>query len=568
MKKTNTTAKATDSPADGGMSTRGKKIMSETPVWKGLLQMSMPAMIMMLIFGGYMFADNLLAVQLAPSHYGHGDGNTVRMYMSAFNPINALITAFALMIGMGISTRVSINLGAKRGQRAINTLKTGSMVGMAMSIVLVPVLLLIAKPWMASQYPSTIAKHISDVGFQYGWIIIMGLPLTIFNQIISGVFRTEGRNAEMLFPMLASVIINLFFDWVFMGPAHMGIEGGAWATFISMVFTTIVYFILIFRNRKSIVQFKNLFGLKFKVISIIGIILVGITPFLRNFAQSITQTVEMNVIKDVSHHVYKASALKELGALQLSKPHEFMEKLAHLSQIGGNSDIMKAKPPAQLEFAVNASSSMQMTLILTGVFPVFALFFPVMFGFAQGGRPIASFNFGAKRMDRVKQVFLYSFIYSTLTAIIIYFLVGWGVGEPLMKALGIEQNIINKSVKVLRIMMISMPMFGFAISAMVLLSSTDRIWLSIIVSSLRGLIFFFPAVYIFKDLAISDPSNEFLFWWFYPALAAASVLTAGVISFFVIRHLDKKVVTLDEKLTVIYKKIADRRKRIIAKRKA
>ncbi len=569
MKKSNSSSTSTAPvPDNGGMSAKGEKLMSETPIWKAMLKMSVPAMIMMMVFGGYIFADNLLAIQLAPDHYAHGDANAIRMYMSAFNPLNAFITAFAMMFGVGISTRVSINLGAKRGQRAKNTLKTGTSIGMAVSVLLIPILLVIAKPWMASQFPSAISGHIADVGFDYGWIIIMSTPLVFFNQIISGIFRTEGRNKDMLLPIIASIVINLVLDWVFMGPGKMGIEGGAWATFIAAVFTSLAYIALIIKNKKSIVQFKNLFGRKFKAISIIGIILVGLTPFFRNFAQSIAQTTEMNTIKDVSSAVYHTAAAKDMTFLFNNNPAAFHQALTKLALLGNNTKILGALPADQLAFAINASASTKMTLILTGVFPLFGLFFPIMFGFSQGATPIASYNFGAKQLGRVKQTFWYTFLYSSLTGVIIFFLVGWVVGKPLMQALGIEDHIIKESIHTLKIMFISLPMFGFAIAAMVLLSATDRIWLAIIVSSLRGLIYFFPVIFLFKDIAIHNPSNEYLFWWFYPAVAGISVLTGAIISMFVLKHLDKRVVTLDETLTNIYKKISERHKRLISKRKA
>lgn len=119
------------------------------------------------------------------------------------------------------------------------------------------------------------------------------------------------------------------------------------------------------------IKFKNAFGKQgFRLITLVGVCLVGVSPFMRNMAQSITQSVEMRQIQDVSQSVY------------------------------GNN--------------------MQMSVIMTAVFPVFGLFFPMMFGFIQAGSPIAGYNYGAGNMKRVKQTTWFIVLYSTIMGIIIF----------------------------------------------------------------------------------------------------------------------------------------------------
>lgn len=111
-------------------------------------------MIIMLVNGAYMFSDSLLSINfaadsyegVAASHPGLEAGDFVRLFMNGGSPINMVMVAFSIMFAMGIATRTAINLGAKRHDRALNTIKTGMTVGMVISMVMIPVLIFAAKP--------------------------------------------------------------------------------------------------------------------------------------------------------------------------------------------------------------------------------------------------------------------------------------------------------------------------------------------------------------------------------------------------------------------------------------
>lgn len=105
--------------------------------------------------------------------------------------------------------------------------------------------------------------------------------------------------------------------------------------------------------KSDILTFRNMYG-KFLLLPVVGIILVGLAPFLRQLAQSTTQTAEANIIAQVSKSIYNGNGLR-------------------------------------------------MTELLSSTTPVFMLVFPVTFAISQSARPIASFNYGAGNMHRVRQ---------------------------------------------------------------------------------------------------------------------------------------------------------------------
>ena len=556
--------------------TREYRIFNDMPVWKALLIMALPAMVMMLIFGLYTFMDNVLSINLANDAYSDkgiiSTKDQVRLFMSGVTPITTFMFAITMLFGVGLSRRYSINIGAKKEERAISTVKTTMQISLVLSIILIPVLLFSAKPWMRSQFDGNpaMADLIADKAYDYVWIIIISLPLQMFNQIIASLFRAEAKNRQALIAIVLPIGVNLLLDWVFMGPGGMGIEGGAWATAASYVITTALLVFYMLYIKETRIKFKNLFGWNgFRLITVVGVILVGIAPFLRNMAQSITQTVEMREIQNVSQAVY------------------------------GNN--------------------MQMSVIMTAVFPVFGLFFPIMFGFIQAGSPISAYNYGAGNLKRVKQTTMLIALYSTIVGILIYLISAYALMGPLNHLLGISDkdysitqlssataadkaaitklkssfvsqgynfttvnmphglgqifvikghhfHTLNKAQNMYRIMMFSAIFFGPALGAMSLSGTTDRILLNIFSSSLRGVILLMPFLFGFSHLAQSIDydivknnlgtenmfSKEFTFWWFYPLLAATTSITLWGTAMYVMKRLDKKHTTLEARLEKLH----------------
>ena len=556
-----------------------KHLFQEMPVWKSLLKMGLPAVFLMLVFGSYTFADSIMAINFGDDSYKDLEaahpliksGVWVRLFMSSAAPITIFMTAFTMMFGQGLSTRFSINIGAKREDRAISTLKTSFQVAMGLSLLLIPILLLTAKPWIRSQFNEdpAVASIIEDKGYEYVWLMIVALPLQMFNQLMSSLYRAEGKIKIMMISLITPVVLNILLDWVFLDPLGMGVEGSGYATVLSWVFTTVFFMAYIFKGESKRLIFKNMFGKTgFAWITLIGVILIGLAPFLRNMAQSITQTVEMHVMQKVSDKVY------------------------------GNA--------------------MMMQNVSTGVFPIFGLMFPLLFGMTQAGTPLAAYNYGAKDMARVKKTIFWVVIYSTIIGILIWVLSIFILYNPLADSLqvhdmqipilssdtasisklhehginpiahttvtesgaAVQYDVFNmplrdKARKMLAIMMLMTPIFGLVLGAMTLFNSVDRILLSILAASLRGIILLIPFLYIFQAIAVvhyGDPllnmygthsvfSEEYLFWWFYPVLGLVAIAITTVLMVFTMKRLDRHHATLEDRIEKINNWFIEKKKR-------
>ncbi len=509
------------------MEVKRMKMFSETPIWKLVLKMSIPSIIIMSIIGLYTFSDSILAINFASDSVpkeiiAAGKGymepwRIVRMIMTYSQPTFNLLLAMTLTFTVGVSTRVSINLGRGDKARAINTIKTGMFFGIILMFISIPLFVLTAKPWVEFQLgtapvPAGVKKYIIDQTYKYIWILAIANPMYFFANLVSSLFRVEGRMREAGISMLLPVIFNLFMDWLFMGPLGMGIEGAALATTAAEVITFIIILGIMLRIRKStIITFHNMFG-KFNWRSIIGILIVGISPFFRNFAQSITGSIQQNVIADVQTAVY-----------------------------GGSNNPMK------------------MIAIITAAFPIFGLFFPMMFGFVQGASPIAGFNYGAKNIDRVKKTILYATLYAFIFALIIYGLSAGALTIPLLKVLKVDYSLFPTARKTIAILMIGAPLFVPAIGGMILFTSTDRVLFAFISSIARGFLFFLPMLFVYKAISIANPTHEFIFWGLFPTISFLSGALILIMGSFTWRKMGQKHKTLDERINEINQKLQKRK---------
>lgn len=625
-------------------SVRGREFFGEAPMWRLVLIMALPSAIMMFSIGSYFFFDNVLSINLAGDSYTDSEGQVltdyfvpgvapaslVRIFMSGYAPINALLMAVTLLMGVGISTRVAINLGRGDVERAKNTLRTGFMVGLIAAFVITPVLILVAKAWIVQQYSAFDSRSIEIIkneAFRYALPIIATYPIYMFGNMSSSLFRVEARNKEMLTVMIVPIFLNLFLDWVMMGPANLGVEGGAWATVSANAFMALLVFFFIWRSSpKSLLHFSILFGFKFHIIAIFGILLVGLAPFLRNMAQSITSSVQNNLMNQVSSQVFfdnyfdswqalspERQQVHIRQALELLSKDENNPLWNDLTSIFGTSDLTTMTSSIQQNLTaenwdifvndqtfiddtlaifnsgdmsgasqiqatyimfmtpvgiIHQQSASAMISIMSASMPIYILFFPIMYSFAQSSRPIAAYNYGMKNYKRVKQAYYWTIIYATAAALFLYFIVAFGISGPLIDLLQVENsellNAKSQAQDALKIAMLTMVFFSLAIGGMVLFGSTDRIILSTISSALQGLIIFWPVIYGFKAAAIANPTNDLLFIWFLPITAGIASIVVSVLVIHTLLTLHKKDQhTLDERIEKIY----EWRDRIVAKRK-
>ena len=151
------------------------------------------------------------------------------------------------------------------------------------------------------------------------------------------------------------------------------------------------------------------------------------------------------------------------------------------------------------------------------------IFFMVIMGICQGFQPIAGYNYGARNMDRVKHV-----LRLTITASVIAMTVGWVIGEllpgPCTRLFTDDNELINISVRGIRINMLVFPVIGYQAVVTNFFQTIGKVRISIFMSLSRQLLFLLPMLLLFSSLWGLDGV-----WFSLPASDFAAFLVAVVI---------------------------------------
>ena len=274
-------------------------------------------------------------------------------------PVSFFIGALGMAIGIGGSSIISRALGANNKEKALHTF--GNQI--ALTLLVTVSMVVLGLYYVDSLIPAFGGKGaIFEPAKIYYIIVLYGVPLLALCMMGNTVIRAEGKPKFAMIAMIIPSVGNLFLDYIFIYVFDWGMHGAAWATTAGYVLclSYIIYFFLS-KNSELKLQFKH-FKLKGIILREIGS-LGGVT-LARQAVTSVIYLLMNNI----------------------------------LFGLGGEALV-----------AVYA---------IIGRMLMFALF-PV-FGVTQGFLPIAGFNYGAFKYDRVKESIYTAIKYAALMATLVF----------------------------------------------------------------------------------------------------------------------------------------------------
>lgn len=115
-------------------------------------------------------------------------------------------------------------------------------------------------------------EDVLDMAFSYFVIILAGIPVTLFYNILAGVIRSVGDSKTPLYFLIISALLNIALDLVFIALFKWEIPGAAYATVISQGVSGVLCFFYM-RAKFEILRFRNedkVFSSK-KILNLLGI---------------------------------------------------------------------------------------------------------------------------------------------------------------------------------------------------------------------------------------------------------------------------------------------------------
>ncbi len=189
----------------------------------------LPSMIAMLIVGSYSIVDTVFI--------GQSSGEIGLASTAVTWPLVMLLGAVGDMLGTGAAIIISQSRGAKDIKRARMAL--GNM--LIWQVVFCVVMTIIMYTWLEDilvlfgATPELIPGAISYVKI----LIAGGLGCMLLMGTLA-VIRNDGHPVWAMWLTIGGLLMNIIMDYIFIFPMQMGIDGAAYATFISQVISAVV----------------------------------------------------------------------------------------------------------------------------------------------------------------------------------------------------------------------------------------------------------------------------------------------------------------------------------------
>ncbi|TCK97824.1 putative MATE family efflux protein [Natranaerovirga hydrolytica] len=400
---------------------------------KLLLRLSAPATIAMFVNAFYNLIDTIFI--------GNSVGELGIGALSIALPIQLILTAFGLMIGVGAASAVSRSLGAKDYEKAHKV--TGNAF---LSIFLISIVLMIAGYVFMTPLLNLFGAtdNIFLYAKEYLSILLLSTLYFPFTLTCNNLIRAEGNAKDAMIVLLIGALLNIVLDAFFIFGLNLGVQGAALATVVSK-FIALFYIIYYYQKGKSVIKLKmHHFKLEFHILK--EIVTVGFATFARNVAVSLI-------------------AIPINGTLRV---------------LGGDSAIA----------------------IYGVIHRVLMFLYMPLFGVIQGMQPIVGYNFGAKQFNRLKEALKLSLLVATIIATLSS-LIGIFFPIAVFSLFENDPNFIEAGAYALRIVIFCFPLVGIQIVAAALYQALGKALPSIILSILRQVVILVPLVLILPRL-LSD----------------------------------------------------------------
>ena len=371
---------------------------------------------------------------------GQGVGPIAISGLAITFPFMNLTGAFGAAIGVGSSTYLSVKLGQKDYLTAENILGNTVMLNIYMGVVLSVVCLLLLDPILrffgASDATLPYAR-------QYMVIILAGNVVTHTYLGLNAVLRAASKPRQAMNATIFTVLVNTILDPIFIYPwgLGLGISGAAYATILAQVLA-LCYQLRLLSDKRELIHFRRgTYRLHSQIVK--SIISIGISPFSMNVCSCI-------IVIFINNQLVHYGGDLSVGAYGISNKILF----------------------------------------------IFVMF---VIGLNQGMQPIAGYNYGAQKFDRLMRVVKLTMLSATAVMT-----VGWCLAifmpRLCVRLFTTDATLINLSANALRIMCCMFPIVGYQMVVTNFFQCIGKVKVSIFLSLSRQLIFLLPMLWLLPHL--------------------------------------------------------------------
>mgnify|MGYP001344736635 FL=1 len=269
------------------MNEKRLKLLSEGPVTKSILVMSLPVVMGMMVQVLYNLVDTFFIGKL--------DNPNQLAAASISTPIFMILMALAGIIGTGAASYISRCLGEKNNEQADKTLSIGMGVCIILALVVMISGIIFIKPLI------TILGTSNDTfkyTYDYTLVLLIGSIPIMCNFAMGQLLRSEGDAMGSMIGMLIGTVINIALDPVFIFALGLETKGAAIATVLGNT-SALLYYCYRYISGKTLLKLKPSY-FTFDKIIYKEIFTIGIPSSLNQLLVSVAMIICNNIAASYS----------------------------------------------------------------------------------------------------------------------------------------------------------------------------------------------------------------------------------------------------------------------------
>ncbi len=393
---------------------------------------------------------NMLYNMVDRMYIGHmeGTGQMALTGMGVCMPLIMAISAFAALVSMGSASRASIYLGKGDKESAERTLGNSVTLLTGIAIVLTVLILIFAEPLLMMFGASE-----NTIGYALDYMRIYALG-TLFVQFTLGLnafITAQGFSRESMLTVTIGAVINIVLDPILIFTFGMGVRGAALATIISQC-VSMIWILRFLTGKRTTLRIRREYLRLDMKIALPGVAL-GLAPFI-------------------------------------------MQSTESLISICFNSSLLKYGSDLAVAAMTILTSVMQLAMLpLTGL--------------TQGAQPVVSYNYGARKPERVRKAFRL-----LLISCVTYSTALWAAvqlaPQVFVYIFNSDSDLVEFASRALRIYMAVTCVFGVQIACQQTFIALGNAKCSLFLALLRKVILLIPLIYILPAIMTDKTTAVFL----------------------------------------------------------
>ena len=411
---------------------------------------------------------------------GQGVGALAISGLAVTFPFMNLSAAFGAAVGVGASSYISVKLGQKDYAKALRVFGNTVTLNVIIGILFSTISLLLLDPIL---YFFGASDQTISYAREYMIIILLGNVITHLYFGMNAVLRSASKPRAAMFIIIFTVVLNTLLDPLFIYTFDLGIAGAAYATILAQLLA-FLWQLKLFSNKREILHLqRGIYKPSLRIIR--NILAIGMSPFFMNACACI-------IVIFINRNLLTYGGDLAVGAYGIANRVAF-------------------------------------------------IFVMVTMGVNQGMQPIAGYNYGAQKFDRLLRVLKLAMISATCVTTS-GFLVAEFCPRLCVSLFTDDAQLTSLSINGLRILMAAMPIVGYQMVITNFFQSIGMAKISIVLSLTRQLLLLLPLLILLPPYFGIDGV-----WMSMPVSDTLSALLA----FVVMSRYMKKFTMLHQQLNVL-----------------